>query len=213
MRLSVVLLAALAAFSAPAWGQKKPRPPKKEKKGHYTILLPVVNLTGITGEEADFQSLYARAGLLKVFSERRFDILSPAEMQVTAEQNRLDLKTPSVWTSENLDKLADPWGAPYVAGIELLSVQDQEEPAPLNKKKAMANVNAHVKVAAWLYETKTHKFLMENTPSEVTYSAKKTTDKVDNKGINYTAVMNAVQNAFKDFLSKFHKAPPPEKKH
>jgi hypothetical protein len=184
---------------------KPPKPPKKKKHVPTVLILPVANLTGAGQEESDFTSLYARAGMLKVFGEKKIQIVSPAEVQAEQDQLGIDLKLPVNWTQENFDKIAADREADWVAAATLTAISDSAPDLGANPKKIAPSLTAMVTLSSWLYDVKNHAFLMQNASGQWSYTAKKTDEKLDQKAVNYQAVMDAIQHAFKDPVSKLKK--------
>ena len=169
------------------------------------LILPVANLTGANQEESDFAALYARAGLLKVFSEKKIEIVSPAAVQAEQDQLGIDLKLPINWTQENFDKIAADKEADWVAAATLTAISDNAPDLGANAKKATPSLTAQVTLSSWLYDVKNHAFLMQNSSGQWSYTAKKTEEKLDRKAVNYQAVMDAIQHTFKEPVSKLKK--------
>ena len=196
-------------MSIGAVAQKKPK--EKKLKGNFVIILPIVNAMEKAGEQVQIQLLYGRAGLLKAFDERKFDIVSPVEVNATLESEKIDAKDTANWTPENLDKLATAWSAKYVAGVVLQSVATAKDPAPTGKAPQTYSVT--VGLSSWLYDVKEHKFLMQDVKSTWTKQIKQPRDgAIDEKQLAYTGVEGATEVAFKDFLQRFKKSTPAENK-
>ena len=195
-----VLLVSLTALAAGAQQQDKPKPkpkPKRERpihRGNFVLVLPVIDGTTSNTEESDIRRLYARAGMLKAFTERKLDIVPQIIVQGIQDQEKVSLTDVENWTSDKFDKLAQDADCHYIAGAKLLSVADA---TMIANKKGITGMNAEVQLATWLYDAKLHQFLLENVKTDWTYTAKKGDEKLDQKAINYEAIVDAAEHAFK----------------
>jgi len=199
MRTSVLLAALLLLSSvgalaqsggqqAPATPHKKVKPKKVEPK---VIILKVVDKTGATGEESLDRSLFARAGVLTVFKFKKIEDISPAEIQGTIDQLEIDFSKPENWTSDNFDKLAEPWEATYIAGVTVDALQDAKTVGAKDP-----SVMAEADFTVWLYDVKLHKFLVEHESSHYIYKVKKGDDAMDPKSVAYQVISSGAKEAF-----------------
>jgi len=174
--------------------QEAPKKPKKEKparRGTYVLILPVLDHTGAQDDESSIRSLYARAGMLNAFHKRKWEIVPRIVTQGVQDQTQIDVSKTDNWTPENLEKLAEGIECQYVAAAELLDLQPSD-------RRAEANI------AAWLYDVKQHKFVMQGEKVHAVYVAKKRDEKLDQKTINYEVIVEAGELAFKEPAKPVH---------
>src|SRR2546421_1419697 len=212
MRITTFAVSAVLALSigictgqTPEHKKETPKKARKEKpirRGTFVFILPVLDHTGAQKEESSIRSLYARAGMLNAFSRRKLEIVPRIIAQGLEDQAQIDVSTTDNWTSENLDKLAQGAECQYIAAAELTALQSSET----GSKRDPFSARAAVDISAWLYDVKNHEFLLQNEKSHCVYSARKGDDKLDQKAINYQAIIDAADRAFKTASLKSKKS-------
>ncbi|HEY3780043.1 MAG TPA: hypothetical protein VGL56_03090 [Fimbriimonadaceae bacterium] len=174
---------------------KAKKAPKSKKKGPEVIVLKILDQSGATGQDSLNRSLYANVGILNDFDKKKIDIISPAEVMGTIDQLEIDYSKSDNWTPDNLDKLANPWEASYVAAAVINSIG---EPKVIPGKTPMVSGEADITI--WLYDVKEHKFLAQAQPYHCVYKNKKGDAPMDPVAVEYEVLMDATGSAFKPVL-------------
>src|SRR5579862_10062374 len=143
---------------APTQGKKAPKP---KKQAPEVIIIDPIDKTGAKDEESFDRHLFARAGVLGAFKLKKIDDVSPAEIQGTIDQLQIDFKNSDNWTSDNFDKLSEPWKASMVAAITVDSLKG----AWVDSGTKNPTISATADFTVWLYDVKKQKFIVEKQPS------------------------------------------------
>lgn len=207
---TVLVLLCLFLLSFPATsvaGQqtahpKHQRAPKPKRHEPTVVIVQPIDTTTEIDSESQMRKLYARAGLLKVFStDKKYDDVPPAEMQGGVDQLGIDFTTTTNWTADNFGKLAKALEGDYVAGVELISLNvgppANAKPAK-NAKNGPSLLDASIDIACWLYDAKTQKMLLSGDKLHWNYIAHRGDDKLDSRDVGYEVILQAVEHAYKD---------------
>lgn len=179
------LVPLLLLIAAPGWAQRTQREPK-------ILLLPIIDQTVQPPSRETLNTALARAKAIQVINEKALETLSPALAQAKADQDKIDLGSPSGWSKDNLKLFARQTKAEYVTAIMIQGLTKTE-------------AGYEVKVTGWLYELRFDRFVFESKETVFLFTPKEGAKPTNDAILALSGLEGAMRDMYRSFLAPFPK--------